>query len=96
MLQIKTQILTLMMVINMTSNSSMKNNLLFILFGTSLQTDKGRELVKEFEGDARTIISKLTTTTQHEVVTLTTNITNLSLTDNWKGTTHQFLSHFKE
>ena len=27
---------------------------------------------------------------------LTTYITNLSLTDSWKGTTHQFLSHFKE
>ena len=27
---------------------------------------------------------------------LTTYITNLSLTDSWKGTTKQFLSHFKE
>ena len=26
---------------------------------TSLQTDKGRELVKEFEGDARSVLSKL-------------------------------------
>ena len=69
---------------------------------TSLQTDKGRELVKDFEGDARTILSKLchyhteSTVAQHEVVTLTTYITNLSLTDSWKGTAHQFLSHFKE
>ena len=68
----------------------------------SLQTEKGRELVKEFEGDARSIISKLhhyhtkSNEAQHEVVTLTTYITNLSLTDSWKGTTRQFLSHFKE
>ena len=33
---------------------------------------------------------------QHEVVALTTYITNPSLTDSWKGTTRQFLSHFKE
>ena len=45
---------------------------------TSLQTDKGRELVKEFEGDARSIFSKLhhyhtqSNVAQHEVVTLTT------------------------
>ena len=69
---------------------------------TSLQTDKGRELVKEFEGDARSILSKLhhyhtqSNVEQHEVVTLTTYITNLSITDSWKGTTRQFLSHFKE
>ena len=27
---------------------------------------------------------------------MTTYITNLSLTDSWKGTTRQFLNHFKE
>ena len=69
---------------------------------TSLQTDKGRELVKEFERDARSILSKLhhyhtqSNVAHHEVATLTTYITNLSLTDSWKGTTRQFLSHFKE
>ena len=58
--------------------------------------------MREFEGDARTIISKLhhyhteSHVAQHEVVTLTTYITNLSLTDIWKGTTRQFLNHFKE
>ena len=42
---------------------------------TSLLTEKGRELVKEFEGDARTIISKLhhyhtqSNVAQHEVDT---------------------------
>ena len=59
-------------------------------------------MVKEFDRDARTIISKLhhyhteSNVAKHEVVTLTTYITNLSLTDNWKGTTCQFLIHFKE
>ena len=33
---------------------------------------------------------------EHEVVTLTTYIINLSLTDSWKGTTRHFLSHFEE
>ena len=72
------------------------------LYDVSLQTDKGRELVKEFEGEARTIISKLhynhteSNVAQHEVVTLTTYITNPSFTDNWKGTAFQFLSLFKE
>ena len=36
-----------------------KYNLYFFCLVTSLQTDKGRELVKEFEGDARSILSKL-------------------------------------
>ena len=54
----------------------------------SLQTEKGRELPKDFEGDARSIISKLhhyhnkSNVVQQEVVSLTTYITNLSLTDN--------------
>ena len=52
---------------------------------TSLQTDKGRELVKEFKRNARSILSKLhhydtqSNVAQHEVVTLTT-----------------YISHFKE
>ena len=72
------------------------------VLATSLQTEKGRELVKEFEGDARSIISELhhyhtmSNVAQHEVANLTTYITNLSLTDSWKGTTRLFLSHFKE
>ena len=36
-----------------------KHSCAYSVLGTSLQTDKGRELVKEFEADARTIISKL-------------------------------------
>ena len=59
-------------------------------------------MVTESEGDTRTIISKLhhyhteSNVAQCIVVTLTTYITNLSLTDSWKGTTQQFLCHFKE
>ena len=69
---------------------------------TSLQTEKGRELVKEFEGDARSIILKLhhyhtkSNVAQHDIITLTTDITYLTLNDSWKGTVRQFLSHFKE
>ena len=36
-----------------------KQSFVYSVLVTSLQTDKGRELVKEYEGDARTIISKL-------------------------------------
>ena len=59
---------------------------------TSLQTEKGRELVKEFEGGARSIILKLhhyhtkSNVAQHDIITLTTEITNLTLNDSWKGT----------
>ena len=79
-----------------------KQSFVYSVLVTSLQTDKGREWVKEFEVDVRTIISKLhhyhteSNVAQHEVVTLTTYITNLNLTDSWVGTTRQFLCHFKE
>ena len=79
-----------------------KQSFVYSVLDTSLQTDKGRELVKEFEGDARFILSKLhhyhtqANVAQHEVLTLTTYITNQSLTDSWKGTTRQFFSQFKE
>ena len=52
---------------------------------------KGREMVNEFEGDARSIIMKLhhyhtkSNVAQHDIITLTTDITNLSLNDSWKG-----------
>ena len=79
-----------------------KQSFVYSVLVTSLQTEKGRELVKEFEGDAQSILSKLhyyhtqSNVAQHEVVVLTTYITNLILTDSWKGTARQFLSHFKE
>ena len=69
---------------------------------TSLQTEKGRELVREFEGDARSIILKLhhyhtkSNVAQHDIITLTTDITNLTLNDTGKGTVRQFLSHLKQ
>ena len=79
-----------------------KQSFVYSVLFTSLQTEKGRELVKEFEGDARSIILKLhhyhtkSNVAQHDIITLTTDITNLTLNDSWKGTVRQFLSHFKE
>ena len=79
-----------------------KQSFVYSVLVTSLQTDKGRELVKEFEGDARSIILKLhhyhtkSNVAQHDIITLSTEITNLTLNDSWKGTVRQFLSHFKE
>ena len=58
-----------------------KQSLVYSVLVTSLQIEKGRELVKEFEGDARTIVSKLhhyhteSNVAQDEVVTLATYIT---------------------
>ena len=94
--------LNLMMGISMHKNYSKKNNLFLLCTGCLSSDRKGRELIKEFEGDARSILSKLhhyhtqSNVAQHEVVTLTTYITNLSLTDSWKGKSRLFLSHFKE
>ena len=79
-----------------------KQSFVYSVLVTSLQTEKGRELVKEFEGDARSIILKLhhyhtkSNVAQHDIITLTTDITNLTLNGCWKGTVRQFLSHFKE
>ena len=79
-----------------------KQSFVYSVLVTSLQTEKGRELVKEFEGDARSIILKLhhyhtkSNVAQHDIITLTTEITNLTLNDSWKGTVRQFLSDFKE
>ena len=79
-----------------------KQSFVYSVLVTFLQTEKGRELVKEFEGDARSIILKLhhyhtkSNVAQHDIITLTTEITNLTLNDSWKGTVRQFLSHFKE
>ena len=79
-----------------------KQSFVYSVLVASLQTEKRRELVKEFEGDARSIILKLhhyhtkSNVAQHDIITLTTDITNLTLNDSWKGTVRQFLSHFKE
>ena len=58
--------------------------------------------VKEFEGDVRSIIFKLhhyhtkSNVAQHDIITLTTDITNLTFNDSWKGRVRQFCSHCKE
>ena len=68
----------------------------------SLQTEQGKKLVKEYEDDAQIILSELhenhtnSEMAQHAIVELTSYITNLHLTDTWKGTTQQFLAHFNE
>ena len=99
----------LTLIITLTVVTSMKKELLkgkqsfvYSVLVTSLQTEKGRELVKEFEGDARSIILQLhhyhtkSNVAQHDIITLTTDITILTINDSWKGTVRQFLSHFKE
>ena len=98
-----TLIMTLRMVTSMKRKLFIgKQSFVYSVLVTSLQTKKGRELVKEFEGDARSIILKLhhyhtkSNVAQHDIITLTTDITNLTLNDSWKGTVRQFLSHFKE
>ena len=68
-----------------------KQSFVYSVLVTSLQTEKGRELVKEFEGDSRSIILQLhhyhtkSNVAQHDIITLTTDITNLTLNDNWRG-----------
>ena len=55
-----------------------KQSFVYSVLVTSLQTEKGRELVKEFEGDARSIILKLhhfhtkSNVAQHDIITMTT------------------------
>ena len=79
-----------------------KQSFVYPVLVTSVQTEKGRKVVKEFEGDARSLILKLhhyhtkSNVAQHDIITLTTDITNLTLNEGWKGTVRQFLSHFKE
>ena len=79
-----------------------KQSFVYSVLVTSLQPEKGRELIKEFEGDTRSIILQLhhyhtkSNVAQHDIITLTTDITNLTLNDSWKGTVRQFLNHFKE
>ena len=54
-----------------------KQSFVYSILVTSLQTEKGRELVKEFERDARSIILKLhhyhtkSNVAQHDIITLT-------------------------
>ena len=67
-----------------------KQSFVYSVLVTSLQTEKGRELVKEFEGDARSIILKLhhyhtkSNVAQHDIITLTKTSPNLRL-DTPKG-----------
>ena len=66
------------------------------------QTERGKELTKEFKDDAQEILAELhdyhnkSKMAQHEIVELTTYTNNLRITDTWKGTTQQLPAHFKE
>ena len=72
------------------------------LWNGLVQSWFGLRLGRIGQGNTRTIISKLhhyhmeSNVAQHEIMNVTTYITNLSLTEHWKGITHQFLSHSKE
>ena len=73
-----TLIVIMVMVISMNKNYSKKSDFCLFCIGCFSSDSKGRELVKEFEGDTRSILSKLhhyhtqSNVAQHEVVTLTT------------------------
>ena len=75
-----------------------QQSFMYSVLVTTLQTKRGRELTKEFEGDAQRILREMHIyLTQSEMAqNIILEITNLHLTDTWKGTTQQFLAHFKE
>ena len=81
-----------------------KQNFVYAVLLKTLQTDHGRALVQEHEHDrdAQQILYELhqhhidSELSRAEVLRLTTYVANLKLTDNWRGTTTQFLLHFKE
>ena len=81
-----------------------KQNLVYAVLLKTLQTDYSRALVREHEHDkdAQQILYELhqhhtdSELSRAEVLRLTTYVANVKLTDNWRGTTTQFLLHFKE
>ena len=67
----------------------------------TLQTERGRNSPTNFrmmpsKSMQNFMIVTPTKMAQQEIVELIAYITNLRLTDSWKGTTQQFLTHFKE
>ena len=81
-----------------------KQNFVYAVLLKTLKTDCGRALVREHEHDkdAQQILYELhqhhrdSELSRAEVLRLTTYVANLKLTDNLRGTTTQFLLHFKE
>ena len=58
-----------------------QQSFMYSILVTILQTECGRELTKEFEGDAQKLLEKMhiyCTQTQNEILDLTTQITNLT------------------
>ena len=88
----------------MNNNLLQKQNFVYAVLLNTLQTDYGRALVREHEHDkdAQQILYELhqhhtdSELSRAEVLRLTTYVSNLKLTDNWRGTTTQFLLYFKE
>ena len=80
-----------------------KQYYIYALLLKTLQTDYGRALVREHDHDtdAQQILYELhqhhtdSELSRPEVLRLTTYVANLKLTDNWRGTTTQFLLNFK-
>ena len=81
-----------------------KQNFVYAVLLKTLQTDYGRALVREHEHDkdAQQILYELhqhrtdSELSQAEVLRFITYVANLKLTENWRGTTTQFLLHSKE
>ena len=79
-----------------------KNDKYYDTFQRAFLANLKAQGLYDVAGDARSIILKLrhyhtkSNVAQHDIITLTTDITNLTLNDSWKGTVRQFLSHFKE
>ena len=98
-----TLIMILRVVTSMNKNFSKGNSPLYILFWLLPSKQKsGENKSKNLKGMPGPSFLKLhhyhtkSNVAQHDIITLTTEITNLTLNDSWKGTVRQFLSHFKE
>ena len=80
-----------------------QHNFIYSVLHRIIQTDKGRTLVREYDQNPQEILYELhedqtnSEIARNEVPHLrNTYITNLKLTNAWKGTTRQFLMHFTE
>ena len=96
-----TLIMTLRMVTSMKRNFSKESSPLYILFWLlHFKQKRGENWSKNLKkmpgpSSCNYIITK-SNVAQNDIITLTTDITKLTLNDSWKGTVRQFLSHFKE
>ena len=61
---------------------------------SKLKTSFSGKSKHQTPSESQTALNKIVA--QHDIITLTTDVTDLTLNDSWKGTVRQFLSHFKE